>query len=205
MNRISRNSATIVLLASALLANAANSQQSPAAKADPTTLSTADLENVQLTTVNRYQGVFRHARGEGPGLIEVRTNITLGLGGDIAWRATRDVRAETPKGTKRASLQRFGKGKIGVPTKVSDGSGDLVWVLDGNALVRMRTMASGGHLHRIALTKTEKGWSCKSDAPFAREVGGSGRLADRAAMPGGGQVEILKIVPTGSSCSIVKK
>lgn len=167
-------------------------------------LTEADVASMQINTVNRYEGMFRHARGEGPGRIEVSVTIIVGPSGDVSWRSTRNVAAETPKGTKHASLTRSGQTKIGVPGKVSDGSGDLLWVLDGNALVRMRTMAAGGHLHRITLTRTDKGWSCKSDAPFAREVGSSAGLKDRAAMEGGGQVEMLSIRQTGSSCAVVK-
>jgi hypothetical protein len=192
------------LMAVWILPSKAGSQQAPPPSSTPATIAATELENMRITTVNRYQGLFRHARGEGPGRIEVHTSITLGPDGAIAWHSTRNVVAETPKGNKRASLQRSGKGKIGVPGKVSDGSGDLVWVMDGSALVRMRTMASGGHLQRVTLTKTQAGWSCKSDAPFAREVGGSGRLEDRAAMPGGGQVEILRIAQTGSNCSVTR-
>jgi hypothetical protein len=177
----------------------------PEAKPPASGLTAGDLENMRITTINRYVGVFRHARGEGPGRIEVHTEVLLSSNGAISWRVTRKVAADTPKGTKNFTLNRSNKGTIGVPGKVSDGSGDVIWVLDGDALLRMRTMASGGQLHRITLSRTEKGWSCTSDAPFAREVGTAGQLRDTAAMPGAGRVEMLSIKPTGSSCSAIKK
>jgi hypothetical protein len=164
-------------------------------------LTNAELQGVTINTVNTYSGNFRNERGTAPGNITVRGEIKLGEGGSISSRFTRSVVADTPKGTKTGSLVRTHTATIGKPQKASDGSGNLVWVLEGNALVRMRTLQSGGHMHRISITRTGTEWRCASDLPMMREVGG-GNIKDRGAI--GGQVEILSIRQTGSSCRIAK-
>lgn len=165
-------------------------------------LTSQDLEGMTIHTVNTYTGTFRNERGTAPGNVTARGEITLGAGGSISSRFTRNVTAETAKGTKTGSLVRSHKATIGKPQKAADGTGNVVWVLEGNNLVRMRTLQSGAHMHKIAITRTGTGWSCTSDLPMMREVGG-GNIKDRGALSA--QVETLAIRQTGSSCRITKR
>lgn len=167
-------------------------------------LTVGDLASLRIHTTNTYSGMFQHDRGSGPGQITVSATITFGANGELSWAATRNVVAETPKGPKTASLSRSGQYKIGVPAKLNDGSGDNVWIISGNSIVRMRTMASGGHLTKITLTKSANGWTCRSESPILTEVGSGRNAKDTAAMPGGGKVEMLNIRQTGSSCRVTK-
>jgi len=46
------------------------------------TLTETDIASMQIIAVNRYEGMFRHARGEGAGRIDVNVTITLGPAGE---------------------------------------------------------------------------------------------------------------------------
>ena len=171
------------------------------ASAQAQSITIEDLQGATIHTVNTYAGTFRGDKGISPSKITARGEIKVGAGGSITFSFTRTVAAETPKGTKTGTLSRSDSGTIGTPQKVSDGTGSVVWVLQGNSLVRMRTLQSGAHMHKISLTRSGSGWGCASDLPFLREVGG-GNIKDRGALST--EIEILDIKQTGSSCLIAK-
>jgi hypothetical protein len=164
-------------------------------------IALADLQGITVNASIFYAGNFRRADREAPGRVEMRSQIKVGPGSAITSDTTRFVTAETPRGTKSGQLHRSHNGEIGVPKKASDGSGDLVWLLQGSSLVRLRTLESGGNLFKIEFTKTPGGLTCKVDAPFAREVGG-GLVKDTAAL--GGKMEFLNIRQTGSTCKVTR-
>jgi len=143
---------------------------SPALRADDITL--AELQGITVNASNFYVGNFRRADREAPGRVELRSQIKVGPGPTITATASRYVAAETPKGVKNAQLHRSHNGEVGVPKKAADGSGDIVWLIQGNSLIRLRTFESGGNLFKIEFTKTPTGLTCSAEANFAREVGG---------------------------------
>jgi hypothetical protein len=77
----------------------------------------------------------------------------------------------------------------------------VLWILEGNTLVQMRTYESGGHMQRITLSRGGGGLTCTSNLAHVREVGG-GDIKGQGAIHR--KVEILEIRPTGSSCQVSK-
>jgi hypothetical protein len=164
-------------------------------------ITIADLQGITVQTSTRHAGTMRNAKGEAPARIDVRTEVKIGPGSTISSNSTRYVEADTPRGVKTGQLHRSHNGEIGVPKKASDGTGDIVWIVQGNSLIRLRTLESGGHLFKVEFAKSAGGLTCKVDAPFAREVGG-GLVKDQGAL--GSKIEILNIRQTGSSCKVTR-
>jgi hypothetical protein len=162
-----------------------------------------DLQGVTIHTVNSYEGTFKNDYGTAPGQFDAKGEIRIGPGSSIRTTSTRNVRVDAPKGTKNSQLSRENSGKIGTPLQASDKSGNILWVLDGNTLTRLRTFEVGGNLLKISFSKSASGLKCSVSAPFASEVG-AGNTRDTSAMPGGGKVEILNVRQTRSSCRVTK-
>jgi len=150
------------------------------------TLTEADIAWMQIIAVNRYEGMFRHARGEGAGRIDVNVTITLGPAGEVTWRSTRNVAAETPKGTKHALLTRSGRPGHTKPggspvqsasTAVSkvhsnpDGLGTAVWSFDNGALVRLSVETEGTKGRTFFITFSEDLRTCAFKVDEVGQVG----------------------------------
>lgn len=163
-----------------------------------------ELQGVTIQAVNTYSGSFRNNFGTAPGRFEARTQATIGPGAAIKVTATCNTWIETPKGLKTGRLNRSNSGFIGTPQQASDRSGNFLWVLDGDTLIRLRTFETGGNLLKITIAKTNGGLTCTAQSPILQEVG-AGNPKDTAAMAGGGKVEILSVKQTGSSCRVSKK
>lgn len=181
----------LALLPSALLAATAMAQG----------VTVADLQGVTIQTTNTYAGTFKGEKGIAPGKATLRGDISIGANGAITYNFTRSVALETPVGTKTGSLVRRNSGTIGAPHKASDGTGDVIWIFENDSLVQMRTVRSGGHLHKIVLSRAGTDWKCASDRALMREVG-AGNIKDRGAVSP--EMEILDVRHTGSSCRVTK-
>jgi hypothetical protein len=171
----------------------------PLAAAQAQAISLDDLRGATIHTVNTYSGNFRSDKGTAPGRVEVRREARIGQDGTITWSFTRSVTADGAKGTKTGQLSGGGSGKLGTPQKAGDGN--VLWIFEGNSLVRMRTYESGGHLQRITFARAGGGLTCTSDMPLVREMGG-GNIKGRGAIHS--KIEILETRQTGSSCRVSK-
>lgn len=165
-------------------------------------ISMADLQGLTIHTSNNFVGRLRNMKGEFPGGWTSRMEIKIGPGGDFQWKHTRLAWVDTPRrGRREAQLHRSGRGKMGSAIEAKDGSGQLLWLLEGDTLTSLRVFETGGMIRKIKFEKSASGLTCTASATFAREVG-AGPTKDRAAV--GGKVEILSARPTTSSCRIVK-
>ena len=167
-------------------------------------LSLDDLQGITIHTSVSYVGRFRNARGEAPGGFTTRGEIKIGPGAAIATKFVRDTYADTPRGRVTGSLTRSGTTEIGKSREMNDGSGAVVWLIEGQSLVALRVYEVGGVAIRIKFEKAGTDYVCSVDAPMAREVG-AGPTKDKSAMQGGGKVEVISAKVTASSCRVSKE
>jgi hypothetical protein len=161
----------------------------------------ADLQGLTIHTTNSFVGHIRNMKGEFPGGWTSRMEIKIGPNGEFQWNHTRLAWVDAPKGRKNAQMHRSGKGKMGSAFDVKDGSGQYLWLLEGDTLTSLRVFETGGMIRKIKFDKSAAGLKCTASATLAREVG-AGPTKDRAAV--GGKVQVLNARPTSSSCRIVK-
>jgi hypothetical protein len=163
--------------------------------------SLPDLQGLTIHTTNSFVGHIRNMKGEFPGGWTSRMEIKIGSNGDFQWNHTRLAWVDAPKGRKNAQMHRSGRGKMGSAFDVKDGSGQYLWLLEGDTLTSLRVFETGGMIRKIKFDKSATGLKCTASATLAREVG-AGPTKDRAAV--GGKVQVLSARPTSSSCRIAK-
>lgn len=158
-----------------------------------------DLQNANFAITIKYRGIFARERGSGPGNITHIYRIKVGPEDNVQVAHTRNVEAITPVGTKNSSLNRNFSGKIGTPAQ--DRSGNYLWLLEKNQLLMLRTLEVGGFKLTIALSSSEKGMTCRATAPYLKEAG---KDAGKTASAFGGNVRIVSMQQTSSSCTVSK-
>lgn len=158
-----------------------------------------DLQGAAISVTTKYRGTFARDRGPGPGNIAHNYRLRVGPDENVEMTLTRNVEAITPAGPKHSSLNRSFSGKVGTPAQAR--GGNFLWLLDKNELVLLRTLDVGGFKLSIAFSKSDKGLTCKANAPYLKETGSGAGKTDSAF---GGKVRIISMQQVSSACSVSK-
>jgi hypothetical protein len=160
-------------------------------------ISLEELQGAVVSVTTNYRGTFARDQRSGPGNIMHSYRVKVGPDENVNMSVTRNVEAITPAGPKRSSLSRSFSGKIGTPGQTR--AGNFLWLLDKNELVLLRTMDVGGFKLAIAFSKSDRGLTCKADAPYLKEAGARAGKTDSAF---GGKVRIMSMQQVSAACSV---
>ena len=126
--------------------------------------------------------------------------VTLKIGPGERLDQTHAVRIIAPNGREVGSDSRSMTLQLNKPSKWRHG--EIIWVYEKAALVRLQTFESGGRRITVSFKRNGPGFACSVEAPFAKEEG-SGDTKTQAAV-GGTKITILDARQTSSSCRVAR-
>jgi hypothetical protein len=91
---------------------------------------------------------------------------------------------------------------IGQPVTGRAKGPEILWLLEDDTLTALNVFEVGGRATRFKLIPNASGMECTVESQFMQEVGAG---TTKLGAPKGGQIEILEITQTGSSCTVGKE
>lgn len=173
----------------------------PAAKAQDITYK--DLQGHTVTASFVYAQTIKLLEQDGRIINnENRQTMTLKLRPDELIDQNYKVQIVARDGREVGGFSGNLTAQLNKPTRWQHG--ELLFTLDGNDLVRLQTFDKGGRKITVSLARAKNRFTCKVDAPFAREEGGGTPVSATTSQVGRQKIEVLSVKMVRSNCQVAK-